>query len=224
MKKKPLPLYLLFILVFVFTACKKPPAPDPNALDKDTSYAFGMIMASRYSLPETVFDYEAFLEGFKDFAAGAPRLEWAAAVDKVQVVVMAIQEKELAALQIQEANFLEENRQKAGVIVTPSGLQYEALEQGTGKKPGVDDTVLVHYQGSLVNGTIFDSSYDRGEPVEFPLKGIIPGWIEGLQLMNEGGSYRFYIPSGLAYGDYGTEDIPPFAPLIFDVELISIVK
>jgi FKBP-type peptidyl-prolyl cis-trans isomerase FkpA len=119
--------------------------------------------------------------------------------------------------------FLEENAKKAGVKTTPSGLQYEVLTEGTGPKPAATSTVEVHYEGRLLNGFIFDSSYKRKESISFPLNRVIPGWTEGLQLMPTGSKYRLYIPSELAYGARGAgADIPPNSALIFDVELIAI--
>jgi FKBP-type peptidyl-prolyl cis-trans isomerase len=119
--------------------------------------------------------------------------------------------------------FLAENRLKAGVVTTASGLQYEVISEGTGAKPAASDMVQVNYEGTFLDGTVFDSSYERGEPLTFPLNGVIPGWTEGVQLMSEGSTYRFFIPSDLAYGDGGGR-MPPNAMLIFKVELISIVK
>ena len=119
--------------------------------------------------------------------------------------------------------FLEENAKKEGVKVTNSGLQYIVLEEGNGENPKATDTVKVHYEGTLINGQIFDSSIKRGEPVEFPLNHVIPGWTEGLQLMRPGAKYRFFIPSDLAYGEHGAGDmIAPNSALIFDVELIEV--
>lgn len=119
--------------------------------------------------------------------------------------------------------YLAENRKNPKVIETPSGLQYEVLVQGQGKQPKATDTVKVHYEGFLTDGTVFDSSIQRGEPIEFPLNGVIAGWTEGLQLMSEGSKYRLYIPYQLAYGEQGAgASIPPFSALIFDVELIEV--
>ncbi len=119
--------------------------------------------------------------------------------------------------------YLEENRKSPKVIETPSGLQYEVLQEGTGRKPAATDTVRVHYEGRLIDGTIFDSSIQRGEPIAFPLNGVIAGWTEGLQLMSEGAKYRFHIPYHLAYGEQGAgASIPPYATLVFDVELIEV--
>ena len=128
-----------------------------------------------------------------------------------------------AARQEGEA-FLAANAVKAGVTTTASGLQYEVLTPGTGRKPKATDTVRCHYEGRLISGTVFDSSYRRGEPADFGLRQVISGWTEGLQLMAEGAKFRFYIPYNLAYGEHGAgSDIPPYAALIFDVELIKVL-
>ena len=122
------------------------------------------------------------------------------------------------------AKFLAENAKKDGIIVTKSGLQYEVLTEGTGKQPKATDTVRCHYEGRLLDGTIFDSSYKRNAPADFGLQQVIAGWTEGVQLMAEGAKYRFYIPYMLAYGEGGAGAmIPPFATLIFDVELIKVL-
>jgi FKBP-type peptidyl-prolyl cis-trans isomerase FklB len=119
--------------------------------------------------------------------------------------------------------FLAENKKKEGVITLPSGLQYKVIKAGSGNKPKATDTVSVHYQGTLVNGTEFDSSYRRGQPVSFPVNGVIPGWTEALQLMEAGAKWQIVIPSNLAYGDRGAgPQIGPNATLIFEIELISI--
>lgn len=120
--------------------------------------------------------------------------------------------------------FLAENAKKPGVTVTASGLQYEVLTEGTGKQPKASDTVRCHYHGTLIDGTVFDSSVLRNEPCEFGLRQVIAGWTEGVQLMKEGAKYRFYIPYNLAYGERGAgQDIPPYSALIFDVELIKVL-
>ena len=120
--------------------------------------------------------------------------------------------------------FLAENAKKDGINVTKSGLQYEVMNEGTGKKPKATDTVRCHYEGRLLDGTVFDSSYKRNEPADFGLQQVIAGWTEGVQLMAEGAKYRFYIPYMLAYGEGGAGAmIPPFATLIFDVELIKVL-
>ncbi len=128
------------------------------------------------------------------------------------------------AAKVEGEKFLAENAKKAGVNVTKSGLQYEVLTEGTGKQPKATDTVRCHYHGTLIDGTVFDSSYQRNEPCDFGLNQVISGWTEGVQLMKEGAKYRFYIPYNLAYGERGAgASIPPFSALIFDVELLKVL-
>jgi FKBP-type peptidyl-prolyl cis-trans isomerase len=119
--------------------------------------------------------------------------------------------------------YLDDNGKKAGVFTTPSGLQYEVLVQGSGPRPTASSRVRVDYEGKLLDGTVFDSSYTRGQPAEFPLGGVIKGWTEGLQLMEKGASYRFFIPPDLAYGENGTGNIPPNSTLIFKVDLLEVL-
>lgn len=134
-------------------------------------------------------------------------------------------EKKQAEKAIAEGKvFLENNGKREGVVTTKSGLQYEVLTEGTGKSPKATDKVRCHYEGQLIDGTIFDSSYKRGEPADFGLNQVIPGWTEGVQLMKEGAKYRFYIPYLLGYGERGAgSQIPPYSTLIFDVELIEVL-
>ena len=133
------------------------------------------------------------------------------------------EEEQLSAQKAEGEQFLEENAKRKEVKTTASGLQYEVLEEGNGPKPTATSTVKVHYEGTLIDGTKFDSSYDRGEPIEFPLNGVIKGWTEGLQLMSVGSKYKLYIPYQLGYGEYGSPGaIPPYAALIFTVELLDI--
>lgn len=122
------------------------------------------------------------------------------------------------------AAFLKENGEREGVVTTKSGLQYEVLTAGSGKSPKATDQVRCHYEGRLIDGSVFDSSYQRGEPADFGLNQVIPGWTEGVQLMQEGAKYRFYIPYVLGYGERGAgSSIPPYSTLIFDVELIKVL-
>ena len=120
--------------------------------------------------------------------------------------------------------FLAENKKRAGIVTTASGLQYEVVKEGTGRQPKASDTVRCHYEGTLIDGTVFDSSYRRNQPAEFGLRQVIAGWTEGVQLMKEGSIFKFYIPYNLAYGERGAgADIPPYAALIFTVELIKVL-
>ena len=138
--------------------------------------------------------------------------------------INAIRAEQGKAAKAEGEKFLAENGKKDGVVTLKSGLQYEVLREGNGKKPKATDQVKCHYEGTLINGQVFDSSYKRNEPAVFPLNQVIPGWTEGLQLMQEGAKYRFYIPYILAYGESGAGgSIPPFATLIFDVELLEVM-
>ena len=138
--------------------------------------------------------------------------------------INAIRAEQGKAAKAEGEKFLAENGKKEGVVTLKSGLQYEVLREGNGKKPKATDQVKCHYEGTLINGQVFDSSYKRNEPAVFPLNQVIPGWTEGLQLMQEGAKYRFYIPYILAYGESGAGgSIPPFATLIFDVELLEVM-
>jgi FKBP-type peptidyl-prolyl cis-trans isomerase len=200
-------------------------AASEDALDKDTSYALGMDVGS--SLKQGGFkpDQDSFAQGLRDVLDGKEtRFTEEEAVAKIQAAFTEAMEKRNEGMRQTEIDFLAENSKKAGVTITGSGLQYEVVTEGTGAKPGADDTVRVNYEGTFTDGTVFDSSYSRGEPAEFPLNGVIPGWTEGIQLMSEGATYRFYIPSDLAYGPRGSQSIPPYSPLIFDVELIAILR
>lgn len=134
-----------------------------------------------------------------------------------------VKERQSAPVKEAGEKFLAENGKREGVTTTESGLQYEVIEEGKGKQPNDSSTVKVHYTGTLIDGTVFDSSVERGEPIEFPLNGVIRGWQEGLKLMKEGAKYKLYIPYQLGYGENGAgEQIPPYSALIFDVELISV--
>ncbi|GAB1481817.1 FKBP-type peptidyl-prolyl cis-trans isomerase [Treponema sp.] len=197
----------------------------PKEVSKsDASYAFGIAIGT--SLKETAveIDYSEFMKGVKDVMGDKkPKMTNDEASEKIQTVIMAAAAKKAELSKVEETKFLEENGKKAGVMTTASGLQYEILNEGSGTKPMATDTVKVDYVGTLLDGTTFDSSIARGEPAIFPLDRVIPGWTEGIQLMGLGGKYKFYIPSELAYGESGAGGvIPPFATLIFEVDLLSI--
>lgn len=150
--------------------------------------------------------------------------EVSAALQELSARAEAEQRKAFEALEAEGKAFLEENKKAKGVKVTESGLQYEILTEGTGAKPAKSDKVRVHYTGSLIDGTVFDSSVKRGTPAEFPVTGVIAGWVEALQMMPVGSKWRLTIPHNLAYGERGAgASIPPFSTLIFEVELLDIV-
>ena len=140
----------------------------------------------------------------------------------IETAMQIAQDKKFGPVKAEGEKFLAENAQREGVVVTESGLQYEVIAEGKGPKPTAEQTVKVHYTGTLINGTVFDSSVERGEPIEFQLNHVIKGWTEGVQLMSKGAKYKFYIPYNLGYGERGAgEDIPPYSTLIFEVELLD---
>ncbi|GHV89272.1 peptidyl-prolyl cis-trans isomerase [Spirochaetia bacterium] len=194
-------------------------------VDTDTSYAFGMILGADLKPYGITLNYKEFVKGFQDALGGKElRFEQEDAYTKIQATLTEAMTNQTTKNQEKEDTFLAENGARPGIITTESGLQYEIITEGTGEKPGPDETVEIHYEGTLIDGTVFDSSYDRGEPAEFPLNGVIPGMSEGLQLMGVGGKYKLYIPAGLGYGDQSGGPIPPGSTLIFTVEVLSIVK
>jgi FKBP-type peptidyl-prolyl cis-trans isomerase FklB len=143
-----------------------------------------------------------------------------------QVIRQRMQDEQAAKAEAAAAagrDYLAENAKREGVTVLASGLQYEVLVQGSGAKPSADDQVRTHYHGTLIDGTVFDSSYERGQPAEFPVGGVIPGWVEALQLMNAGSKWRLHVPSELAYGAQAIGSIPPHSVLVFDVELLDVL-
>jgi FKBP-type peptidyl-prolyl cis-trans isomerase len=203
------------------------PADQGNKIDADTSYSFGMMLALEFGLNQVKldYDYEEFVKGFRDAVEGnTSRVPAEEAVGKIQAAFSTAVERLKEENTRQGAEYLAQNGVKSGVITTESGLQYEVITEGTGDRPAAEDTVEVHYEGTLIDGTVFDSSYERGEPVKFSLNQVIRGWIEGIPLMTTGSTYRFVIPAALAYGDQGNGSIPPNSTLIFKVELLSIIK
>ena len=169
-------------------------------------------------------DITDFSQGVKDALAGSPVMERAEIEAVINEFFTRKGQEQAAKAKEEGARFLAENAKKEGVVTLPSGLQYQVLREGNGKKPKATDQVRCHYEGTLINGTVFDSSYKRGEPAVFGLNQVISGWTEGVQLMQEGAKYRFFIPYNLAYGERGAgQQIPPFAALIFDVELIEVI-
>jgi FKBP-type peptidyl-prolyl cis-trans isomerase FklB len=232
----------LALLILSFTACGKQPAtPSQTAqntpaagsagaiesVDQKVSYGIGYNMGSSLGREKTLqVDRAAFLAGIEDGLAGA---KTRVAETELEAAFMAMQQKvsaEMAAAAEKQLavgkEYLDKNKARPGVTVTTSGLQYEVLAKGTGPMPKPTDTVKVHYHGTLVDGKVFDSSVERGEPIEFAVTGVIPGWVEALQLMSVGDKWKLTIPPDIAYGPRGKGDIPPNSVLIFEVELLGI--
>ena len=191
------------------------------------SYSLGVVLASNLkSQGFSTINSDELAKGFSDSLEGNAALSIEEADAKIREVMTKIQEENAAEAKAEGEAFLSENAGKDGVYVTDSGLQYKHESEGEGEIPTAEDTVTVHYKGTLIDGTEFDSSYKTGEPISFPLNGVIPGWTEGLQLMRVGGKTTFYIPQELAYGARPNPNgpVPPYAALIFEVELIDIKK
>ena len=202
------------------------------------SYIIGRDLARNFAQQGLELDVDTLAEALKEGLQGLPsRLtqeEMQAAMQQLQTQMGSDEAEDDNDDNTQEPNtmsnnkaegeaFLAENGKKAGITTLPSGLQYEVLTEGAGKKPGLSSSVTTHYHGTLINGTVFDSSYQRGQPATFPVNGVIAGWTEALQLMGEGSKYRLYIPADLAYGKRGAgRDIPGDTALIFDVELLKV--
>ena len=219
-------------------ACSKKEGESADASDLTTDaqkfgYAIGVDIGNSLSPVKSEVDVDALINGMEEALAGkTPRLD-----DEAREKVKSEVSKRLQAKQMEERTakaaaakeagekFLAENGKRAGVKTTASGLQYEILTEGSGATPKATDKVTVHYKGTLIDGTEFDSSYARGQPVTFPLGNVIPGWTEGLQLIKTGGKAKLYIPSNLAYGERGAgAKIGPNETLVFEVELIAIEK
>ncbi len=192
-------------------------------MDK-VSYALGMSIGHQLQqMNATELNVDDFAQAVKDVFAGQAALTDGEAQTAVQTFFEQKAEEQAKEAKSSGADFLAENGKKEGVVTLPSGLQYQVLREGNGKQPSATDQVECHYEGMLINGQVFDSSYQRGETATFGLNQVIAGWTEGLQLMQEGAKYRFFIPYTLGYGERGAgQSIPPYATLIFDVELIKV--
>ncbi|MDB2705176.1 FKBP-type peptidyl-prolyl cis-trans isomerase [Pseudomonadota bacterium] len=223
----------LAILPFLFGA---PAMADTHATTLDTekqqlSYIFGIQVGQNMKAEGVDLEMDAFTAGVADMFAGKqPQLDQATA-EKVIGEFQQKKAKELAdEMNIKQQaaqTFMAENAKKEGVVTTESGLQYEILKAGDGAQPTSEDKVIAHYKGTLLDGTVFDSSYDRGEPATFPVTGVIQGWQEVLPMMKEGGKWHVVIPANLAYGPRGAGQGSPIGPnetLEFDIELIAITK
>ncbi|MBU2886331.1 FKBP-type peptidyl-prolyl cis-trans isomerase [Gilvimarinus agarilyticus] len=202
-----------------------------DTIEQKVNYIAALNIASNFKNRDVPIEVDAFNKALTDVRDDVEpmlsREEMQEVMQQFQEQQMELQQqrqKELADKHKQEGEtFLSDNASKEGVELTESGLQYKVLEQGDGIKPGPMDTVTVHYEGRLIDGTVFDSSYEREKTTSFALNQVIPGWTEGLQLMETGSKYQFYIPSDLAYGPGGNPgSIPPNATLVFDVELIEV--
>ena len=197
------------------------------------SYALGLNVGLSYQQSGiTKLNIQDFADGVAAIFNGvAPRLTMDEAREQVNKLAEELQRKhqeqeaKMAELNKKSGeSFLRENGKRVEVKTTPSGLQYEVIAEGKGERPTATDQVDVHYIGKLLDGTVFDSSVERGEPITFPVSGVIPGWVEALQMMNEGSKWRLFIPSNLAYGAQGAGPIGPHQTLIFDVELLKVIK
>jgi FKBP-type peptidyl-prolyl cis-trans isomerase len=223
MTKKLGTLALVGLTVFTFGCDKK------AKLDTDVqkaSYAIGQQIGQNLKQQNIEFDAEALAMSLKDVSKGEKSKmkpeEMQAALMKLQESTMKKQNEAGEKNKKEGADFLEKNKTAPGIKVTASGLQYQVLKDGTGKTPSKTDTVKAHYKGTLINGEQFDSSYDRGQPSEFPVTGVIAGWTEALQLMKTGAKWKLFIPSELAYGSSGRPGIPPNSVLVFEIELVGI--
>ncbi|HOW44655.1 MAG TPA: FKBP-type peptidyl-prolyl cis-trans isomerase [Candidatus Aminicenantes bacterium] len=237
--KKIISVAIVFVL-FGFVACQKAgnaaqvsKKEDLDTQMKKVSYAIGLDIGKNFKARSMDIDLVAMMKGLQDGKQGAEPLFKEDEIQKFMTqfrddMMKAEQDKRQAQgkeNKVKEETFLKENAQKPGVKVTASGLQYRVLSEGTGPLPKESDTVKVHYRGTLLDGTEFDSSYKRNEPAVFPLKGVIPGWTEALQLMKVGSKYQVFLPSRLAYGENGAgQAIGPNATLVFEVELLGIEK
>jgi len=209
-------------------------APMELKTQKDkASYSIGVSIGKNLKDQKVEIQTDILVKGLLDAYTGAKtqltEKEMGDVLTQFQQEIMAKAQEEAAKKggenKSKGEKFLEDNKNKPGVKTTPSGLQYTVISEGTGPKPTASSTVKVHYTGKLIDGTTFDSSVDRGEPIEFPLNGVIKGWTEGVQLMSKGSKYKFFIPSDLAYGDRGAGNaIGPNETLVFEVELLDIVK
>lgn len=211
-------------VAFGMVACEKKLDTD----QKRASYAIGQQLGKNFKDNNVDFDADVLLMALKDVkeskTSKMTQEEMGKAMQKLQEMAQAKQGEVAETNKKKGDEYLEKNKAATGVKVTASGLQYVVEKEGTGKSPAETDEVKVHYTGTLVDGTKFDSSVDRGQPAEFPVNGVIKGWTEALQLMKEGSKYKLTIPADLAYGPMGRPGIPPNSVLLFDVELIEVKK
>ncbi|HBZ93312.1 MULTISPECIES: FKBP-type peptidyl-prolyl cis-trans isomerase [unclassified Pseudomonas] len=203
-------------------------SPDLSSDEGRVSYGIGRQLGGQLrDNPPPGVDLNAILAGLTDAFTGQASRVSEAELGASFKVIREIMQAEAAAKAEAAAGegraYLAENAKREGMTVLASGLQYEVLVAGEGAKPSAEDQVRVHYHGTLIDGSVFDSSYERGQPAEFPVGGVIPGWVEALQLMATGSKWRLHVPSELAYGAQGVGSIPPHSVLVFDVELLDIL-
>ncbi len=203
-------------------------SPDLSSDEGRVSYGIGRQLGGQLrDNPPPGVDLLAILAGLTDaFGGQASRVseaELGASFKVIREVMQAEAAAKAEAAAGEGRAYLVENARREGITVLPSGLQYEVLVAGEGAKPSAEDHVRTHYHGTLIDGTVFDSSYERGQPAEFPVGGVIAGWVEALQLMGTGSKWRLHVPSELAYGAQGVGSIPPHSVLVFDVELLDIL-
>ncbi|MFH0919698.1 MAG: FKBP-type peptidyl-prolyl cis-trans isomerase [Fibrobacterota bacterium] len=220
---------VILALGLSFTSCKKGSPASTGELKTPgnrLSYALGIDIGNSLKDLKGEVDLPSFYRGIEDLLNGkTPQLTTQQAMEIKKESFQRIQMEQAEKAKKSGDTFLEENKKKPGVVVTASGLQYLAERQGSGPKPIATDKVKVHYKGTLVDGKPFDSSYDRGQPVEFMVGGVIPGWSEALLLMPVGSKYKLFVPAQLGYGERSpSPTIPPNSVLLFDVELLEIVK
>lgn len=190
------------------------------------SYGLGMNIGQNLaSMGVSTLEFADFVKGMQDvLSGGKTEITVVEAQNAINEFFNKLTEEKYGKTKENGIAFLEENKKREGVVTLPSGLQYEIINAGLGKKPTAADRVQCHYEGTLIDGSVFDSSIRRGEPAVFGVSQVIPGWVEALQLMSEGAKWRLYIPQELAYGAHGAgEHIPPYSALIFDVELIKVL-
>lgn len=208
------------------TVPAKQPVPALKTLSDSASYAIGVSVANFYKQQGiNKLNTTLVSRGINDILGNKKALLDDAACNNVMNTYMNKMQAEKSKPRIDSGtNFLAKNKTKPGVKTTASGLQYEVITEGTGEKPTAADSVTCHYKGTLLNGTVFDNSYDRGQPITFSLGGVIPGWTEGLQLMSVGSRYKLYVPYTLGYGAFDYGPIPGGSLLIFEVELLNVIK
>jgi FKBP-type peptidyl-prolyl cis-trans isomerase len=223
--KKLIPVCCLFIIFFLSCGKDANNKTNPTSTDvspSDLGYALGVSIGENLSRFGFTIDYNSFVAGLKDvIEKKSPKYPADQANQKIQAAITSINDKKSKVNLEKEKTFLEQNKTKKGVITTASGLQYEVLKEGSGKKPNEDSVMKLNYIGTLIDGTEFDNSIKRGQPASFTAGGVIKGFSEGLLLMSPGSKYKFYIPSALGYGPQAQGKIPPSSTLIFEVELLS---